>query len=359
MPAAIHQFVAGFTNGDAISNEARVLRTIFRSWGLESDIFSETRRILPELRRTARDAQSYVATARPDDIVLLHLSIGSVVNEIFATLPTRKAILYHNITPAHYFTLINRQTATELERGRRQLQHLAGAATINLADSRFNADELRAAGYRDPQVLPLVLTLEDLTGDIDARVRRTYADGRVNILFVGRCAPNKRLEDLLDAFCSFQRAVDPHARLIHVGSFAGNEPYYYYLRTRARELRLHDVHFAGSVPQAQLNAYYASAAVFLCMSEHEGFCIPILEAMTHGVPVLAHAAGAVPETMDGAGVLFREKDYELVAEMLGRLATDKPLRAAVIAGQQQRLERYRARDLQAELRRHLAPLLDR
>lgn len=357
MPAAIHQFVAGFSNGDAISNEARLLRAVFRGWGFASEIFCETRRILPELRRDARDVADYAASARPDDIVLLHLSIGSVVNEIFPTLPCRRAILYHNITPATYFHAINRQIATELERGRRQLAQLSAAATVNLADSRFNAEELRAAGYRDPKVFPLLLDLDCGRAPLDARVLKKHRDGRTNVLFVGRCVPNKCIEDLLLAMCAYQVGVSPDSRLIHVGSYAGTEPYYLYLRGRARELRLQHIHFARSVPDAELHAYYACASVFLSMSAHEGFCIPILEAMAHNVPVLAFAAGAVPETMDGAGVLFSEKNMPAVAEMIGRLAAPGPLRTAVIEGQRRRLARYRGRDLSAELRQHLAPLL--
>jgi glycosyltransferase involved in cell wall biosynthesis len=227
-----------------------------------------------------------------------------------------------------------------------------------MADSQFNADELKALGYQDPKVLPLVLNLEQLTKSVDNRVTRKYGKSRKNILFVGRIAPNKKCEDLLLAFLYFNRFVEPDSQFIQVGSFAGTEPYYYYLLAQARELGIDNVHFAGSVPQAQLNAFYACADVFLCMSEHEGFCIPVLEAMVHRVPVLAFAAGAVPETLDGAGVLFREKNYPQVAEMLGRLCTDTELSAAVVEGQTQRLERYRKRDLAAELREYLGPLLN-
>lgn len=352
----IHQFLAGFTNGDAISNEAVTMRSLFRSWGCVSDIFSETARILPELRPEARDVADGVATARPDDVAILHLSIGSAVNEAFAALPCRKAILYHNVTPPHYFDLINRQTALHLARGHEQVARLAGTAEVNLADSQFNADELTALGYANVRVLPLVLDFHRLAETPDRRVGRRFRDGKVNVLFVGRVAPNKKIEDALAAFFVFNRCIEPESRFIQVGSFAGAERYYYLLLTQVKEFG-GGVHFAGSVPQAQLNAYYACADVFLCMSEHEGFCIPIMESMAHDVPVLAYAAAAVPETMDGAGVLFREKRHEAVAEMMGCLVRDATLRASVIRGQRARLARYRERDLGAELRSHLAPLM--
>jgi len=355
--AAIHQFVAGFTNGDAISNEARAMRALFRSWGFESEIFCETRRILPELRHEAREVAGYPPACRPDDIVLLHLSIGSAVNDIFAGLNCRKALLYHNITPAGYFDVINRQTALDLARGREQMRALAGAAAVNLADSRFNADELARIGYRDVQVLPLMLDFNLILTPPDRKTLRRFSDGCVNVLFVGRCAPNKKIEDALLAFYYFHRFVEPRSRFIHAGSFAGTERYYALVLSQARELGLSNVFFAGAVTQAQLSAFYRAAHVFLCMSEHEGFCIPIVESMAHGLPVMAYAAGAVPETMDGAGILFREKRYDWIAEMMGKLVRDAELRAAVVRRQQDRLTRFRQQNLGTALRQRLSPLI--
>jgi glycosyltransferase involved in cell wall biosynthesis len=192
-----------------------------------------------------------------------------------------------------------------------------------MADSRFNAEEIAALGHANPQVLPLVLDFSMLRAKPDRRILRQYRDGMVNVLFVGRCAPNKRIEDLLNAFYYFQRYVQPASRLIHVGSYAGMEQYHALLLTRMRELQLKNVELVGSVRQDELNAYYEVSRAFLCLSDHEGFCIPLLEAMTHDVPVVAYAAGAVPETLDGAGVLVREKRYDLIAEVLGRVAEDE------------------------------------
>ena len=142
-----------------------------------------------------------------------------------------------------------------------------------------------------------------------------------------------------------------------VGSYAGLERYYVLLQTKAHELKLKNVFFAGSVRQPELNAYYKSADVFLCMSEHEGFCIPLLESMAHDVPIVAYAAGAVPETLDGSGILFDEKRFDLVAEMMGRVVNDRALRSSIIQSQRARLQRYAARNLEEELRRHLTGLL--
>lgn len=356
MPS-IHQLVAGFSRGDAISNEALVMRALFRSWGYDSDIYCERRRILPELRGEARELGDLEASCRPDDVAFLHLSIGSPANEIFQRLACRKALLYHNITPPGYFSLIQPSTAAELARGRVQAASLACVAEVNLADSAFNAGELAAWGYPPVAVFPLFLDFAKLGGSPDRSILRRFGDGKTNILFVGRCAPNKKIEDVIAAFACYQKGIDRNSRLILAGSFAGTERYQRLLLSLVRDLRLEEVIFTGSIPQAQLNACYRSAHVFLCMSEHEGFCIPLVEALVHRVPVLAYAAAAVPETLGGAGVLFREKRFEPVAEMMARLAQAGSLRQAVMARQDARLATFKARDLAADLRMSLAPVL--
>ncbi|MFT5496487.1 MAG: glycosyltransferase involved in cell wall biosynthesis, partial [Kiritimatiellia bacterium] len=207
-----------------------------------------------------------------------------------------------------------------------------------------------AVGYADVQVVPLILDLDRIQAKPSNKVLAEMDDGKAKVLFVGRMAPNKRIEDLLHAFYYFQKFVHPESRLVHVGSWAGMEQYYAMMEAQKKELKLEDAGFYGSVPEADLRAYYQAADVFLCMSEHEGFCIPLLEAMMAGVPVLAYDSSAVAGTMDGAGVLFTEKHFDEVGEMLGRLVNDLPFRTAVIEGQHARIARYRARDVGAELR---------
>ena len=237
------------------------------------------------------------------------------------------------------------------------MAQLAGVATVNMADSSFNAGELTAVGYSDVSVLPLILDLDSLRSELDQRTLKRFSDGRTTFLFVGRCVPNKAIEDLISAFAVYHKCINRNSRLIHVGSFAGSEQYYYPLLAQARELGIDAIHFAGSVPQPQLNSFYQCADLFLCMSRHEGFCVPLLEAMTHDLPILAYAAGAVPETLDGAGVLFHTTQFEPIAEMMDRLTSDSNLKKAVVATQRKRLTRYTSRDLESELKEHLAPIL--
>jgi len=357
---AIHQLLAGYREGDAISNAAAVMRRHFRAWGHASEIVCEARRVPAAIRGEVRDLESLAATLAPDDIAILHLSIGAPINLAWAALRCRKAILYHNVTPAHYFRCCNPSLAADLEAGRRQAAALAGAAELALADSAYNAAELAAMGYRDVRVLPLLIDLEAYSPrQADPVLRRRLDDGTFNILFVGRCVPNKKIEDLLTVVHHLQGRVEPASRLVLVGSTAGVEAYHSLLVARARELGIRDLRLLGAVSQPQLNACYATAHAFLCLSEHEGFCAPLIEAMLHDVPVLARRAAAVPETLAGAGVLFDSPDFPLIAETLGRILHDAPLRQAVLARQRLRLAAFRARDPDAELRAALAPMLGR
>lgn len=353
--ASIHQFLAGFSLGDAISNEALVLRRIFRSWGYSSEIFSEANCIHPGLASEAADLSA--ADVSAEDTVILHLSIGSAVNDRFAELRCRKVILYHNITPHRYFSLVNPRSARLLELGRNQLVRLAGTAEVNIADSAYNARELAAAGYRAPRVFPIVIDFSVLAQPPDPSVARKWNDGATNILFVGRCAPNKKIEDVILVFHHYNKFVNPHSRLILAGSYVGTERYYHLLLAMVRELQLDNVCFTGPIKQPLMNAAWSTAHAFVCMSEHEGFCIPLLESMFFNVPVLALDAGAVSETLDGAGVLMKRSSPAHAAEMLGRIINDMAFRTAILAGQAKRLERFRSTNVEENLRSCLTPVL--
>ena len=359
MPAAIHQFTAGFAWHDAISNEAALFRRIFREWGYRSEIYCDPRNTSRDRIGDIRDIHNATQEIRPEDLVLLHLSIGSIANEVFPLLPCHKALLYHNITPDAYFRFINPETAGHLRRGREQTAALAGVATVNLADSAFNAAELHEAGYQDVGVLPIVIDNDLLMTKPNAQVATRRKDGMHNIIFVGRCSPNKKIEDLIRTFAWYQKNITPLCRFTQIGSKAGTERYHAMLLAMCKELQVRNFHFTGSVSQSDLNAYYQSADAFLCMSEHEGFCIPLLEAMAYDVPVVACSDAAVPETMDHAGIILTERRCDIAAEALHRVITDHPLRIGVLAAQRARLDRYRQRDLPSELRSALQPVLPR
>jgi L-malate glycosyltransferase len=355
---AIHQFLAGYSKYDAISNEARLFQNVFRSWGFKSEIFCEPARTT----KTANDiidirqAQNYIT---PKDTGILHLSIGCMANEIFPTLSCRKALIYHNITPPEYLRGFHEELAGKLEWGRKQIKNLNKTADILIADSSFNAKELISLGYNQPKVLPLMIDLSALRAKGEKRILKMLNDKMVNILFVGRYVPNKRLEDVLHTFYFFQKYCRAESRLIFAGSGVGMERYEMLLKSMAIDLQLQNVIFTGTVTQLELNAYYQSADAFLCMSEHEGFCIPLLEAMINHVPVFAFAAAAVPETLSDSGILVYKKRYDFISEVLLRVLTDAKIRNSVIKKQDERIEKYESRDLEAELRSVLTPILNK
>ena len=348
----VHQLLAGFRRGDAISNEAVRIRDLCAAHGVPCEIWCPASNISREDRGRAKELSGIAAAVRPEDVALLHLSIGSVANDVFLSLPCRRAILYHNVTPPRFFERVQPQTAAVLESGLAAVRRLAACDADVWADSAFNAGELRAMGYRDPKVFPLLVDATFGRAVPDPAMKaRLSAPPMDNILFVGRLAPNKRHDRLLRVFRAYQRNVRPESRLVVCGGAAGVETYHALLLAMADTLMLRNALFTGFATSAELAACYATASAFVCMSDHEGFCAPLLEAMAWRVPVFAVAAGAVPETLDGAGVLFdRGEDEESIAETVGRVLHDGALREAVLRRQDERLARFRARDEWAGLR---------
>lgn len=348
----LHQLVAGFRDGDAISNEAVRIRKLCEAHGAKSEIWVPREMTAPGTERTVSDLPGLAGRVRPDDVALLHLSVGSRCNALFPSLPCRRAILYHNVTPAKFFERLDPSTAAILEEGRRQVAALKNAAHGAWADSAFNASELREAGYENPKVLPLMLdVLGPQGGGTDGdMLAKLAAPGRTNVLFVGRIVPNKRHDRLLLVFNAYRKRVDPSARLVVAGG-ASSPAYMALLMGMVKNLQLSDsVLFTDFLSDAELRACYAAASAFVCVSDHEGFCAPLLEAMAWRVPLFAVANAAVPETAGGAGVLFApDAAPETIAETMGRILHDGALREAVLCRQDARLAGFRARDEWADL----------
>ncbi len=352
----IHQLLAGFTFGDAISNYARELQRIIRSWGHPSEIFVAPNAIEPKVRHLCRPFAEHAALSRGGNILLYHFSIGSPASLYYAGVPDTRVMIYHNITPARFFPVFSPELAHLLGEGRREMEELRGATELALAVSEYNRSELVSAGFPRTGIVPLTLDWSSLDGAPSRSLLLQQRDARDSLLFVGRLAPNKKFEDLLKAFY-YYKLIKPAARLFLVGNETGQEAYAEYLRSIVRELGLRDVVFAGHVSHSEWLAYYRLGRVFLCLSEHEGFCLPLLEAMRFGLPVLAYAAAAVPDTLDRAGVLIREKNFPEIAEMAALLCDDSELREAVLQKQRERLAAFRSLPVGDILRDHLKPWL--
>jgi glycosyltransferase involved in cell wall biosynthesis len=223
-----------------------------------------------------------------------------------------------------------------LRAGRRQLRELASRTVLGLADSAYNASELDALGYEETRVVPILFDRDDLHVDVDAatrdRLERERIDGSSTWLFVGQVAPHKAQHDIVKALATYRKVFDPRARLRLVG-FPLSRTYVEALEHYVADLGLTDaVEIAGSVPDAALGAYFATSDVYVCLSEHEGFCVPLLEAMHHGVPVVAYGAGAVPETLGNGGLLLSRKDPLTVATAVARVMDPDHHDAFVRAG---------------------------
>ena len=352
-PTAVHQLVPNFGLGDAIGNHVRALQRLLRSWGYASEVYAQ--HIHSTLAREARFYTRYRDVSASDHVVLFHFSIGSEVTGFFAGLPDRRVMVYHNITPAEYFVGVNARVADRCRRGRWELGRLASVTELALGVSEFNRQELEAAGFGRTGVLPVLVDWSQYAHPRVRSLEATLARG-TTLLHVGRIAPNKRVEDLLKAFY-FYRRLDPDSRLVLVGTAVDTEGYRAGCEKLAAELGLTDaVVWAGAVSQAELCTYYRLAAAYVCLSEHEGFCVPLLEAMHFEVPVVAYAAAGVPGTLGDAGLLVTDKDFPALAELLHRVVTDGALRARVIAGQTARLRAFDADAIGAQLRAHLAIL---
>jgi glycosyltransferase involved in cell wall biosynthesis len=343
------QLVVGGAPGDAIFNEALFLRGILRARGCASEIYAD--RISAALPNgQALDVRNY--QPRAGDTLIFHYSIGSRLNALVHAWPVRLVLIYHNVTPSVYFQAVNPQIESEVAQGRADVPLFRRQAVLALADSEFNRLELVEHGYDHTGVLPLAFTLANRAVP-DPQLCETLQDGALNLLFVGRVAPHKKQDDLI-RFLYVYRQLEPHARLLLVGSWGGTERYLAWLKSIAMSLGLSDhVIMAGHVSDAELAAYYASAHVFVCLSEHEGFCVPLVEAMASRLPIIAFHSTAVPYTLGDAGIIVREKRWDIMAALSLALTHDENLRNAIVQQQQVRSRAFTPEFVQSQFESYL------
>ena len=349
MSGGVHQVLATLGYGDAIGHEVLGIQRALGSAGFASEIFVETadRR----LEHLTTDYREMVGSIGPDDVLIHHFSIGSRASRTAYALPGRMVLVYHNITPPEYFLGVHKDLVKLCFRGRRELTAYPSRCDLALGDSDYNRAELEALGFRRSGVLPVVPDFSHLDVAPDWMTAAAFDDGWTNVMFVGRVIPNKKFEDVIRAFHVYRTRHNPRSRLLLVGSYGGFEKYYAMLQALIARLGTPDVHFLGHVSNEELTALYDVADLFLCASEHEGFCVPIVESFYKRVPVLAYAATAVPATMDGGGVLYDTKDPFHVARLMAALLDDAEAEAAVVASQDAALERLRSKDFTGSLLR--------
>jgi glycosyltransferase involved in cell wall biosynthesis len=351
----VHQVLATLGYGDAIGHEVLGIQRALRAAGYESSIYVETAD--PRLEDLTLDYRELVGAVTEEDVLVHHFSIGSRASRTAYALPGRMILVYHNITPPEYFIGVHKDLVKLCFRGRRELTAYIARSDLALGDSEYNRQELESLGFPRTGVLPVVPGFSHLDVRPDRALAGQFDDEWTNVMFVGRVIPNKKFEDVIRAFHVYRTRHNPRARLLLVGSHSGFERYLEMLHGLLSRLGTPDVHFLGHVSNEELSALYDIADVFLCASEHEGFCVPIIEAFHKRVPVVAFASTAVPATMDGAGVLYDVKDPAGVARIVDLLMTNAAIEQAVVASQDAALERLLGKDFAGTLLGHVEQVL--
>lgn len=355
----IHQIVVSASPGDAVTASALAIQELLQRVG-PSSVFA--RYVDPRLNERVFPLTVYEACGHPDDLLIYHLSIGEPeIARFLLRRRERLVIVYHNITPAEYFAEFDPVFASLLANGRSELALLRKRTDMAIAVSAYNARELAALGYADVRVAPLPVdptALSALEPDPAALKALDSLDGPL-VLYVGQLLPHKRPDLLLQAYHVLTTYLMPNAHLALAGP-ARIDAYHDALQTYVSELNLDRAKITGWLTREQLVAYYRRADVFVTASEHEGFCVPLLEAMSFDVPVMARAFGAIPETMGDAGLLLPpDADPFLMAEAIAELVTTNGLRNDLVQRGRRRLAEYSVDRANATLLGHLLDVADR
>ena len=321
---AIYQVLDALDYGDAVSNYVIEISKMLNELNIENKIYS--------LYVHNKVVQLYNPINQmkigKNDIILYHFSGKSNIIDQVLSSKCKKALIYHNITPHHFFEGMEPHYHHCLE-GREQLANLSGKFDYYIGDSEFNTHELEQMGCSPTMVMPIVV-------DLPVRAKRKIysSKSKKKFIFIGRVAPNKKHEDVIKIFDYYYSYINPDSELFLIGNFQDYMPYYNKLKNIITNLPSRDnIHFTGKVSNEELDYHYKTADVFLCMSEHEGFCVPLLESMSYGVITIAYDSGAIRTTMGDSGVLILEKLHEDIAELISFILEHEQLAQSIIDNQ--------------------------
>lgn len=348
---AIHQFHPSCATGDGVTNGMLFTQRLLRQLGFESDIFCEN--IPEELSGDVRHLSTLAS--QKDGLLFVHHSLGYENAHWLHGLEIPKVLVYHNITPEHLLPQEGPLRRLSVL-GRQQLSDWASDFAGAIGVSENNSLELRAAHYANVVTIPLLVDAEHIRhAPWSAEVMEPLR-GAVNLLFVGRICENKRQLDLIEVLNELRHFSDQPVRLILAGGVTSPD-YLRQIESRIEALSMRDqVILAGKVPNATLFALYRCVDAFLCMSEHEGFGMPLIEAMFFDVPVLAYAAQGIADTLGEGGLLFDDREPRSVAALLQTVLREPVLRRRVISGQRRNANRFQPDRVKAMLARYLAQL---
>lgn len=337
----ILQILDSLNYGDAIGNDALAIHQILLENQYNPSIYAIHigKRIPEGLVKPV----SQLPPLSDRDVILYHAAIGTPLNYDVPVMPGKKVMIYHNVTPSHFFHDYSYLMETQTRSGYIGIKYLAHAIDRCIADSEFNKSDLRKMGYKCPiDVCPIVIPFEDYNRTPNQEVLSRYQnDGWTNLLFVGRIAPNKKQEDVIRTFYCYHQKYNQHSRLFLVGNSSGLESYYQRLVAYTEMLGIQDnVIFPGHIRFDEILAYYHLADAFICMSEHEGFCVPLLEAMHFQKPIIAYRSTAVPETLGAGGILLDKKDPEEAAAIIDYVLTHEDVLLSMKEAQKNELKRF-------------------
>ncbi len=335
----IIQLLPTISYGDAVGNDTMAVDALIRDMGYETTIYAEN--IDPRLPTGIALPVSHQPELSDEDIIVYHGSVGTVLNEKLVQMKGRKLMIYHNITPPHYFRDYSEVAENLSSYGLNGVKRLSKVMDYCIADSEFNKSDLLSMGFKCPiDVCPIIIPFSDYEKEPDKSILDFFKRGKTsNILFVGRLSPNKKQEDIILAFYIYHNYYNPDSRLILCGSWDGMDLYHQRLVNYTKRLGLFkDVIFTGHIKFGEVLAWYHIADAFVCMSEHEGFCVPLVEAMHFGVPIIAYRSCAVPETLGSSGVIVEKKDPIVVAKAINSVVSDAMIRDKVISAQNERVK---------------------
>ncbi len=334
----VEQFLPAFHYGDAIGNSTLAFHKYLLDKGIKSQIISLTiDELMSEFALSFRD---YVEDE--SSIKILHFAIPSELTDFFLKVKGKKVMIYHNITPSSFFIDFSDALVKFTLEGRKHLEKLNECFDLSIAVSNFNAEELRTLNFKNVKKIPLMVNLDEYKQPFNKPFYDLIKDDRKNIIFVGRISPNKKIEDLIKVLFYYKKYISPSIRLIIAGKIDSLPKYFQAVRDLASRFLLtsEDIIFTGHIPFDELLSVYKLGDVFLSMSEHEGFCLPLIESSFFNVPVVAFNAGAVSETLKGSGLIFSEKKTELISGLLENIINDNELRVKINKKQEKLIELY-------------------
>ena len=334
----IIQVFSSLSYGDAIGNDMLALNSIIKEKGFQTKIYAEKidKRIPSELASNISEL-----TVEPSDLLILHIGGATKLNQWIKDIKCKKVMVYHNITPPEFFEDYNKKSADYCKRGLKEVEDLNKTFDMVLAVSDFNKKNLIDMGYTcEINVLPILIPFEDYKKTPSQAVIEKYNDDFTNIIFLGRIVPNKKQQDVIAAFASYQKNYNLKSRLFLVGNPNDFEKYNEQLKIYTQKIGAKNVIFTGHTRFDEILAYYKLSDLFLCMSEHEGFCVPLVEAMFFNIPIVAYASSAIPGTLNGSGFLLNVKNPDLTAAVMNRILTSEELKTKILKNQQERLSDF-------------------